>query len=124
MRRAIQIIVLAAFVFSCGGHWYVLQAVAWVNMIRDYSHFVPLGEAVRMTFSGKYPCAICKAIAEKKQSENDRLGALAKYDKFFPPLALMLAILVCAPVRFPRFSWFWSSRSDAPPTPPPRLALA
>ena len=53
MRRLTHLIVLAAFIFSCGGHWYLLQGIAWIKMIRDYSQFVPVNEAVSMTLSGK-----------------------------------------------------------------------
>lgn len=125
MRRLSHLVVLAAFLFSCGGHWYVLQGIAWVNMIRDYSQFVPVAEAVRMTLSGQYPCSLCKAIAEKKQAENEKACALEKYDKkFFPPDA---GVITCAAegedqehavgsARFP-------SRPEAPPVPPPRRGL-
>jgi len=124
MRRLIQIIVLAAFVFSCGGHWYVLQAVAWVNMIRDYAQFVPVSEAVSMTFSGKYPCAICHALAEKKQSESNTICAFEKYEKFFPPQEMTMDAVACSPVVYPEFSCSWPVRTEVPPTPPPRLSLS
>ncbi len=124
MRRLIQLIVLGAFVFSCGGHWYILQAVAWVNMIRDYSQFVPLSEAVSMTLSGKYPCALCHALAEKQQNENDRLAAPEKSEKFFPPLGLTVEMIASSPLEYPEFSRSLSERTETPPTPPPRPALS
>jgi hypothetical protein len=124
MRRLTPIIVLAAFVFSCGGEWYVLQGIAWIKMIHDYSQMVPLAQAVSMTVSGQYPCEICKAIAEKKQAENDKLASFAKYEKkFFPPVEIALA-----PPQADSISYFVRSpslrtRSETPPTPPPRLVL-
>jgi hypothetical protein len=66
MRRLTHLLVLAAFIFSCGGQWAAFQAIAWANMIREYSEMVPLTQAVQMTFSGRYPCAICKAIAQER----------------------------------------------------------
>ena len=124
MRRLTHAIVLAAFVFSCGGQWYALQCVAWIKMIHDYSQMVPLTEAVSMTFSGKYPCAICKAIAEKQQAENDRICSLDKYEKkFTPPLAITLAPPAAAPVRYADYLGFWQSRTEVPPLPPPRPVL-
>ncbi len=72
MRRITCAIILAAFVFSCGGNWAVLQGIAWANMIREYSEVVPLAQAVQMTLSGEYPCVMCKAIAEKKSSEQQK----------------------------------------------------
>jgi hypothetical protein len=124
MRRLTHFIVLAAFVFSCGGQWYALQCVAWVKMLHDYSQMVPFTEAVSMTFSGQYPCAICKAIADKNQAENDKIVSFQKYDKkYFPPVAV-------APPRPDAVAFQYASslnslqaRSEPPPTPPPRLAL-
>jgi hypothetical protein len=125
MRRLTHIIVLAAFVFSCGGQWYALQCVAWVKMLHDYSQMVPFTEAVGMTFSGKYPCEICKAIAEKKQAENDKIFSLEKYKKIF---LLLVAVALARPdaVRFQHAGYlsFLQTRAEPPPTPPPRLAPA
>jgi hypothetical protein len=121
MRRLTHLIVLGAFIFSCGGHWYVLQGIAWINMIHQYSQFVPLSEAVSMTLSGKYPCRICQAIAEKKQSENNQLLPLDKYEKkFFPPVVMAAAGPSVAALEYPTISERLSTRSEAPPTPPPR----
>ena len=33
-----------------GGHWLLLQSVAWVGMIIDYSQNATLSEAISMTF--------------------------------------------------------------------------
>ena len=123
MRRLTQLLVLAAFMFSCGGHWCVLQGVAWIGMIHQYSQVVPLAEAVRMTFSGKYPCALCKAIAEKKESERLRLCAMEKYEKkFFPLVSVPETGLVVAPIQYPDFLISFQIRTEPPPTPPPRFA--
>jgi nitrate reductase beta subunit len=83
VRRLISLAILIAFIFSCGGEWYVLQCVAWANMIREYSAVVPVAQAVEMTFSGHYPCALCKAIASRKRSDQQKALALEKYDKKF-----------------------------------------
>jgi hypothetical protein len=125
MRRLTHIIVLAAFVFSCGGQWYVLQCVAWVKMLHDYSQMVPFAQAVGMTFSGQYPCEICKAIAEKKQAENDKICSLEKYDKkFLPPVAIAPAPPNATPFQYADYLSFLQAHSEPPPTPPPRQALA
>jgi hypothetical protein len=125
MRRLTHLIVLAAFVFSCGGQWYVLQGIAWIKMIHDYSQAVPVAEAVSMTFSGQYPCVICKAIAEKKQAASDKLCSIEKYEKkFFAPVTATLSRPGATPIfHFVRPS-FLEARDEPPPTPPPRLVLA
>jgi hypothetical protein len=124
MRRFTHGVVLAAFIFSCGGQWYAFQCVAWVKMIHDYAQLVPFTEAVSMTFSGKYPCEICKAIAEKQQAETDQICSLDKYDKkFTPPLAIALAPPAASPLRYADYRSFFDSRTEVPPLPPPRPDL-
>ena len=125
MRRLTHLIVLCAFVFSCGGQWYVLQCVAWINMIHAYAQMVPLSEAVSMTFSGEYPCEICKAIADKKNSEKQKAVALDKYEKkFFPPIAIAVVPPTFVPFPHPCDRTMLRFRAETPPTPPPRQALA
>jgi hypothetical protein len=125
MRRLTHLVVLAAFIFSCGGQWYALQCVAWINMIHDYSQMVPFTEAVSMTFSGKYPCAICKALAEKKQSENEKIASVEKYaKKFFAPVVDDVAAPSVAAIHYPDFLNALQTRAEAPPSPPPRVALS
>jgi hypothetical protein len=124
MRRLTLFVVLFAFVFSCGGQWYVLQGIAWANMIREYAQMVPLTQAVQMTFSGKYPCALCKAIAEKKQSENLKIAALEKETKkrVSPGLGWVPPAADVSPQDFVVRDRHFQTRSEVPPTPPPRFA--
>ena len=125
MRRLTHLFILGAFIFSCGGQWYALQCVAWVKMIHDYSQMVPFTEAVGMTFSGQYPCALCHAISEKKESDHTKSFAMEKYEKkFFPPLSVLAPVPVTASIRYLDFSATFLMRTEAPPTPPPRLALS
>jgi len=85
---------------------------------------VPLAKAVEMTFSGQYPCALCKAIAEKKQSEDNKAAGLLKHEKKIVSLALLFQARGAAvtPQTFEVTRQFLASRSEPPPTPPPRLA--
>jgi len=125
MRRLTHLIVLVAFVFSCGGQWAAFQVIAWGNMIREYSEMVPLTQAVQMTFSGQYPCAICKAIAERKSAEQQKELVLAKYDKqYLLPMVVTLAPPKITDVAYLEPAFVFSSRSESPPTPPPRDALS
>jgi hypothetical protein len=124
MRRVTLLVVLVAFTFSCGGQWPVLQCVAWANMIREYSEMVPLTQAVQMTFSGQYPCAICKTIAEKKESENTKVAVLFQHEKKIVSSGFSIAprATTVSPQSFVIRNSFFQTRSEAPPTPPPRLA--
>jgi hypothetical protein len=125
MRRLTHLIVLVAFVFSCGGQWAAFQCIAWANMIHDYSQVVPLEQAVRMTFSGQYPCEICKAITEKKSSDEQKSLALDKYQKkFFPPLAIDAIAPDFIAFTYAEYSKLLFFRVETPPAPPPRLVLS
>jgi hypothetical protein len=125
MRRLTHFIVLAAFVFSLGGHWYLLQGIAWVNMVREYSQMVPFTTAVSMTLSGQYPCPICKAIAEKKNSEQEKTIVLDKYDKkFCPPVAVAFTAPPVSDFTHATVTNSLRPWSEPPPTPPPRPILA
>src|SRR5258708_6190788 len=56
MLRVIGLPFMALAMFSiAGGHWAVLQTVAWAQMLRDYSKDATVTEAVAKTFSGDAP---------------------------------------------------------------------
>ena len=69
-----------AFFSLAGGHWLVLQTVAWAQMLRDYSKSAPIAEAIERTFSGGYPCTMCIKITEEQQKE-EKAPATVKLDK-------------------------------------------
>ncbi len=124
MRRLTHLLVLGAFIFSCGGHWYVLQGIAWVNMVREYSQVGPFTQAVQMTLSGQYHCSLCQAIAEKKQEENTKVALTFSSEKKIcsPTLILAKRSPKITPQTFVIPQSHLLTRSEAPPTPPPRLA--
>ncbi len=120
-----HLVVLLAFIFSSGGQWSAMQCVAWANMVREYSQMVPFTEAVSMTFSGQYPCELCKAIAEKKSSEQQKfLGLDKQQKKFLPPIAVIPFHPAETEFTYVRESRASSTRPVAPPTPPPRSTLS
>ncbi len=53
------------------GPFNVLQTIAWGNMLHDYSTERNFSEAAEMTFSGDYPCEMCRRIAEAKFQESE-----------------------------------------------------
>src|SRR5882672_11743927 len=68
-RRLFQLGVAAALIIAVGGHWAVLQSVAWVSMAVSYSHTDSWEIALKKTFSGEKPCKLCLAVKEGKQQE-------------------------------------------------------
>ena len=119
------LIFLAIFSIA-GGHWAVLQTVAWTGMVVEYSKNSGLGAAVSKTFSGKAPCKMCRAIEAGKQKEN-RLPLTVKPDikigKF------LVGAVIGAPIPSGRDVDFhsvgvikYAGFSPAPPFPVPRQA--
>ena len=62
---------LIAFTLICaiGGHWAILQSVAWVGMVINYSQDSSLTVALQKTFDGEHPCKLCKVVRAGKKSE-------------------------------------------------------
>ena len=73
------VMALALFLVA-GGHWAMLQGVAWATMVRDFSKTGSLTEAVGKTFDGKHPCAMCKKLTNARASE-EKAPVTLKVDK-------------------------------------------
>ncbi len=106
-----------------GGHWGVLQAIAWAQMLRDYSKNAPIAEAIAKTFSGESPCGMCTKISEERQKE-ERAPAVAKFDK----KAEIFLVEMCDALKKPEgedYSYLNAGestptkRSEGPPAPVP-----
>jgi hypothetical protein len=122
-RRLFQFFVAAALIVAVGGHWAVLQSVAWVSMAVTYSQTDSWEVALKKTFSGEKPCKLCLAVKEAKQQEQKQsvLKVESKLDlvclKQLAYLHPELPFILLSPpsdLAFPR--------TDAPPVPPPRFA--
>jgi hypothetical protein len=122
-RRLSQLFLAIALIAAVGGHWTVLQSVAWVGMAVNYSQDASLAVALKKTFDGEHPCRLCVAVKEGKNQEKKR-------DSFKVETRLDLVCL--APVAYihPNLPFTLLSpppvnalfRGEAPPTPPPRAA--
>lgn len=118
----LPLVCLAMFSVA-GGHWAILQTVAWGQMLITYSQeagsFV-LG--AKKTFSGEAPCSLCKKIATAKKQEQ-KSPAPVKIDKKSDPAIVRFGSLVPIPApcdhQFFPFEGKFFTRSEAPPTPVP-----
>lgn len=130
--RRLGLLCAALALFSiAGGHWAVLQSVAWAEMLHDYTQRTDsVVVAVEQTFDGRHPCDLCREIvsakakehrespAAPKGKENAKVKALVA-DSFLRPVGRTVAEtrLPCAvPASGP-------SRTEQPPTPPPRRSI-
>ncbi len=104
-----------------GGHWALLQTVAWTNMLATNLQTDSLPEALAKTFDGEHPCKMCKQIDAGKKSEkkSEFPGAAKKIEFTHAPSRHVFA----APTDFwlqNDFSPNSDSLTHTPPVPPPR----
>ena len=127
--RKLGLVLAALALFSiAGGHWAVLQTVAWAEMLHDYSQRTgSLAAAVEQTFDGQHPCALCREIANARSKDQREKPAVsgAKDDAKVkatltdgefrprPPASPLLSLKSAA-------APFGPERTEPPPTPPPR----
>ena len=120
--RLVQWLAVVSLTFALGGHWAILQSVAWVTMVASYAQSAPLKAALIKTFDGEHPCSICKFVATGKKSEQkqERHKLLTKLDFFLTPTRVTIYPPSPVPLRSEptRPS---DSPGEPPPTPPPRL---
>jgi len=73
------LIALALFL-TAGGHYALLQTVAWTTMVNDFSRTGSLSMAVEKTFDGRHPCSLCKKITKARSAE-EKAPATVKAEK-------------------------------------------
>ncbi|MGH8046764.1 MAG: hypothetical protein ACREKL_05925 [Chthoniobacterales bacterium] len=125
-RRLGTTLVCLAMFSIAGGHWGMLQTVAWAGMLKDYARADGLVVAAEKTFSGNYPCALCKRIADKKSSEQKQAPLVKSGNKFDKLVAQHAAATLFPPTP----DYFLSmppalplkALSYEPPQPVPRTA--
>lgn len=83
VKRHLQsLLCLLAALHLVGGHWGVMQMVAWAQMLRDYSQDRSVAEAVIDTFDGEHPCAMCQKIKScRAEEEKQKPASLLKMDQ-------------------------------------------
>ena len=112
---------IASLALTLGFNWSILQSVAWVGMIVEYSGQCSLQEAVTKTFDGQHLCPLCKLVRAGKTTEgkSELKPTAQRFDLFadtglefyFPP-STESSFFQVAPM---------SGRLESPPLPPPRL---
>lgn len=126
LPKLARLLMVVAIVSASGGHWAVVQSVAWTRMLVEDASGSSLAQAIQKTFDGQHPCDLCKSIASAKAKEKRQtFGAsdAAKLLLFFQPSAVTI-------LRYQPTAW-QAVRSDAvgqwreaPEAPPPRIGLS
>ena len=77
-------LLVAMLSLTLGFHWALLQSVAWVGMIIEYSGQGSFQQAVANTFDGQHLCPICKLVRAGKNAEgkSESRPTLQKFDLF------------------------------------------
>lgn len=114
-------LLLALAFWVAGGQWLLLQSVAWVNMVRDYSQNQTLCQALTKTFDGNHPCPLCRFIQKEKtaQSSPKTLISIQKNPFLTVPFGILLVIFLCHSIT-PRIQSTLASLFSPPPYPPPK----
>ena len=122
MCRLARILTLMALLQICGGHWGVLQTVAWTKMVAGYlQEQSSLPEALEKTLNGRNPCSMCKAVSEGRSEEKrqDSAKTVLKFEA-------ILQTAACLPLPAEE-AFHYSAREDQaprlnyPPVAPPPL---
>jgi hypothetical protein len=64
-----HVLLILALLGATGGHWAVLQTVAWADMLAKNLQTESVSVAITKTFDGEHPCKMCKQISAGKQAE-------------------------------------------------------
>lgn len=123
LKRLGRFAVVLALVTAVGGHWALLQSVAWVGMTIEFSRTDPIDKAIAKTLDGQHPCNLCHFVAEGKKSERatDILKPATKLD-LISTASFVLPTPAEQPLNLTPFFASGTDRTDLPPSPPPRRA--
>jgi len=123
IARLNKLVVVVMLTLTLGLHWAFLQSVAWVGMFVSFSAESPVSVALAKTFDGQHPCNLCKIVAEGKKAEqqHEMPKLLAKLDLLLVRNTVWLGPPELAPLTI-RSAPSAATRSDTPPSPPPRAA--
>ena len=123
LRKASRLVVILALLASIGGHWAVLQSVAWTRMLIERTQADSFAAAVQTTLDGAHPCDMCKRITEGKQNEQQPEKAQVKVKMDLLCERRVIAIgPPSEPMIFQSATAEGMPRAERPPVPPPRLA--
>ncbi len=114
--------VLAIFL-SSGGHWAVLQSVAYTRMLVEFAQMDPLGTAVSKAFDGKHSCSLCPKIRDGYNKQRKTPGTVTgeRLPEFVGQSSGVLLFTLARGLDIPFVRSACTNFSTAPPKPPPRV---
>jgi len=115
--------IVLSLTLSIGGHWGIMQSVAWGKMMYDFSQESTFWTAVSKTFSGDNPCDICRFVADGKKQEQSQqmVQSKIKFDLINQDVHWALERPDIAPDQQNGITFAWLALGP-PDFPPPRYA--
>lgn len=122
LQRARKWLIVSLLITAVGGHWAILQSVAWAQMLVRYSHGATLERGFTKTFSGKHPCKLCQLVKEGRKTERKQEMQKLELKLEFAFVADAALVQPPRPHQQPAATDATAeARLDEPPTPPPRF---
>lgn len=127
MLRSIgNALALLALIFICGLHLAVLQGVASMRMVVNYSKSATFSEGLIKALDGEHPCAMCLKIRKTQGDENKKSEAIGYSQKKSEAAILLTSAQVPVPLvsqsDYAGFVEKMGSRTLKPALRPPRNA--
>ena len=125
MRRTLQHwLIVTLLTLAVGGHWVMLQSVAWMGMAISYAQTDTLKVALVKTFDGNHPCTLCRVVQAGKRAgkTTDTQRVETKVDFFLVTRQVIIFSRPPTPFQTAGIR-LMPARAESPPTPPPRLLL-
>jgi hypothetical protein len=115
---------LLAIFISAGGHWAVLQSIAYTRMLVEFAQQESLCTAVKKTFDDRYACPLCPKIRDGCNKER-KVPQVVKGDRMpefliEPRGPILISLVIIADVGWVSLTHI--QFPNAPPKPPPRVA--
>lgn len=125
MKKLGHILLVLALLGATGGHWAVLQTIAWADMLAKNLQTESVANALTKTFDGEHPCKMCKQISAGKKAE--KKAELPFQIKKLEFVTESPAFVFAAPKAFRLAPVFLPELEDLnhrPSVPPPRSLAA
>lgn len=125
VKKLGHILLIFALLGATGGHWAVLQTIAWADMLANNLKTESVGAAFTKTFDGAHPCKMCKQISAGKTAE--KKSELPLQIKKLEFVSERPAFVFAAPQDFllgPVLVFSIDGLTHRPSVPPPRILAA
>ena len=117
-------LLILALLGATGGHWAVMQTIAWADMLAINLQTESVSAAITKTFDGAHPCKMCQQISAGKKAEKradlpleikklEFVSARPVFVFFAPQDFRLILVLAFAP----------DGLTHRPSVPPPRSLL-